>query len=411
VDDDKKKRPWRQSDTVKDRPRDRPAPGSQILHISDEELGLHEVETPSLDDAPPEDPVEKTQLGQEPTLQDHPTPALPPRRVGRGLVKVSSDRFHPAPAQGTGPDTGEQPDTLPFVSRSDEQALVPMQSHGERHTPQGGSRLAVISRTGRHRVRRPDEETLEGPGSGRHARRREAEPVVPPELQLEAPSRVTIRMVDKIVPDPGLMVMTDPGSLAAEQYRVLSLKLKEHEALRVMAVLTPTEAADGCLAAANVALALAEGSRSRVVLLDANLRSNEVGTLFGLLTASEDLGQQLHLHQRNPEAPWEILALGRAFHLIPASPMKGNPAAMLNSETMWDLMNELRQYFDYIVITAPPVMEAADGVIMQDHVDSTLLVARAGASRADALRGSLKRLGEGKVIGTVLLDVKPPARV
>jgi len=233
----------------------------------------------------------------------------------------------------------------------------------------------------------------------------EATAIRDPERQLEAPSNINVRTVHEISPDPGLLVMTQPGSMAAEQYRVLSLKLRESNDRRIISVLVPSSEVNGAVVAANLALALAEGSRSNVLLLDANLRGSEVSDLFGL-EMGMPLGEQIRHHKRNPEDPWEVLGLGPSFHVVAAKPVQTNPSALLSSEIMADLVDELRQRFDFVILSAPPVMEAADGVILQDYVDGSILVAMAGISRTDSLRASLSRLGEGKVIGTVLLGVK-----
>ena len=223
-----------------------------------------------------------------------------------------------------------------------------------------------------------------------------------PRLQLEAPSNINVRTVHEIAPDSRLLVMTQPGTLAAEQYRVLSLKLRESNDRRIISVLVPTSEVEGAVVASNLALALAEGSRSNVLLLDANLRGSEVADLFGLQMGMP-LGEQIRHHKRSPEDPWEVLGLGPSFHVVAAKPVQTNPSALLSSEIMAELVEDLRRKFDFVVISAPPVMEAADGVILQDYVDGAILAALAGVTRMDSLRASLGRLGEGKVIGTVLL--------
>ena len=224
-----------------------------------------------------------------------------------------------------------------------------------------------------------------------------------PQRQLEAPANINVRTVHEIAPNAGLVVMTQPGSMAAEQYRVLSLKLRESHDRRIISVLVPTSAVEGSVVAANLALALAEGSRSNVLLLDANLRGSEVADLFGL-EMGMPLGEQIRHHKRTPDDPWEVLGLGPSFHVVTARAVQTNPSALLSSEIMAELIDELRRKFDFVILTAPPVMEAADGVILQDYVDGSILVALAGITRMDSVRASLGRLGEGKVMGTVLLE-------
>ncbi len=102
------------------------------------------------------------------------------------------------------------------------------------------------------------------------------------------------------------------------------------------------------------------------------------------------------------------MGLGPALHLLPSPKRDANPAEVLNSEAIWDLMDELRREFDYVVLTTPPLLESADGVILQEHADGIILAARSRMTRQDNMRGSLEKLGKGKVLGTVLLDMEKP---
>jgi len=320
-------------------------------------------------------------------------PTIPLQQRSKKITKEQEFQPQPTPVKGLRP--------LP-------QQPAPMQleviTNAETLSPAVEPPIDLVSRT-----KKPSGRA--SPSRIPPAQAASAPPVAPTSLRLDAPSRVNIRMVGQISPRSVVQMMTQPGSIIAEQYRVLALKLKERADIRVISVLTPSDDVEGSAVAANIALALAEGSRITVVLVDANLRRSRVGDLFGIVVRSEDLAQQLRYHQRHPDVPWDVLGIGKTFNILPALPMGVNPSALLNSETMWELLHELRQEFDYIVLTTPPVMEAADAVILQDHADGAILAAGAGTTRQDVLRASLSRLGEGKVVGTVLLNVKKLPRI
>jgi len=224
-------------------------------------------------------------------------------------------------------------------------------------------------------------------------------------LQIEAPVRVKVKSVARISPDHRLWLMTRPDSIPAEQFRVLALKLREERGARVVAVASPTRQGEGHLAAVNLALAFAEGGRSRTVLLDADLRGSEVGGLFDL-GEGPNLADQIRQHRRHPEQDWITLGLSTTLHYLPAGPSEKNPASLLSSEVMADLMVEMRRFFDFIVVVTPAVMDSADVNILQEHVDGVLLVARSGVTRRDSLAASIKRLGHSRFLGTVLVDTK-----
>ncbi len=232
----------------------------------------------------------------------------------------------------------------------------------------------------------------------------EGRPTRPQPLQIEAPLLIKERALERVSPDPALWLMTQPGSPMAEQYRVLALKLREARGLRVVALAAPTTSRDGTLAAANITLALGEGTRCRVLLLEANLRHPELAELFGL-ESSVNLADQVRQHRRSPRDPWEALALSGSVSLLPAGGVERNPAAVLSSETIADLMQEARRAYDYLVVAPPPVMESADINILQDHLDGAILVVRAGRTRRESVAASIKQLGARRFLGVVLVGV------
>ncbi len=241
---------------------------------------------------------------------------------------------------------------------------------------------------------------------GYQAVEHEPGPTRPP-LMIEAPIQIKERVVEQISPDPRLWLLTLPGSKMAEQYRVLALKLREVSYLRVVALVPPTAGKDQGLAACNVALAFAEGSRTRVLLIDANLRSPILHDLFGLEAGWTGLAEQVRQHRRNPRDTWSILGVTANLGLLPAGPEpERNPSAVLSADPIAELFAEARRSYDVIVVSPPPVLESADVNILQDHIDGAVLVVRAGVTRRDSVAASLNRLGARKFLGSVLTDTR-----
>jgi capsular exopolysaccharide synthesis family protein len=224
-------------------------------------------------------------------------------------------------------------------------------------------------------------------------------------LLIESAVRIKVRAQEEVSLDSRLWVLTDPGSAGAEQYRVLSLKLREGQDPRVVAIVAPNAQAQGCVAASNVALAIGEGRRSRVLLLDANLRHPEIGALFGVPPQTSGLGEQLRQHRRASDDPWVVLGVNTSVHLLTAGAAEPNPSALLGSEAFADLVSEARRFFDYVVISAPPVMESADSHILLEQIDGAVLIARARVTRRDSISASVSRLGVAKFLGVVLVGV------
>lgn len=238
----------------------------------------------------------------------------------------------------------------------------------------------------------------------------EAPPPPPPAAHLlEAKRRIETQSAGNPVLDLGLYIMTEPNSLAAEQYRVLALKLREQSGMRLVAISSPSKENCSSLVASNLAVALSEGERSNVLLLDANLSHPEINGIFGL-NMEAGLQEQLRQQIRHPEKPWQVLELSRSFHLLLAigsDAKEQNPAALLSSEVFADLMRELRRTYDYVILSAPPILFSADISLMQDYIDGSILVVHAGFTEGEALNASLTLLGQTKFIGTVLVDISP----
>ncbi|MCC6997337.1 MAG: CpsD/CapB family tyrosine-protein kinase [Deltaproteobacteria bacterium] len=229
---------------------------------------------------------------------------------------------------------------------------------------------------------------------------------VPSQQQARAPEsgRGNFRIipVEGTNPDGRLVLVHDADGSPAQQYRLVKFKLKERGDPRAIAVTSARTGEGSTTLAANLALALAEGRRTRVALLEANFRSPALAQAFGIQVAS-GLTEEIRAHRKDPDAPWSMLELGTGFHLMPCGKPADNPAALLNSEEFARLMQELRLYYDFVIIDTPAVLAAADINIVQDLVDGVVVAARSGKSSGPALRKAVSRLSTKNLTGVVLI--------
>jgi protein-tyrosine kinase len=226
---------------------------------------------------------------------------------------------------------------------------------------------------------------------------------VEPPPQLAAPSPFHHRNAGGVSPDRCIALVHAPDSGAAAQWRLLKFKLKENGDPRVLALTSASQGEGKSVAAANLALCLAEGQRSRVVLLEANLRTPTLSTLFGL-EVPLGLTDQLRRRRRDPDAPWELYELASNFFFLPCGRPAENPAAMLASEQFTALVRDLRLYYDFVVVDTPGALVAADMNIVQDLVEGVVVVCRSGLSTRPQLKKALDRLAQHNLIGIVLVD-------
>jgi Mrp family chromosome partitioning ATPase len=205
-------------------------------------------------------------------------------------------------------------------------------------------------------------------------------------------------------PHADLVMLADPDGPAAAQFRALRHRLVERGNPRTLLVTSATAGDGRTFTAANLALSLAELRRHRVLLLDASLRRPAVGRRFGLEPGAYSCFlAQLRAHEREPEAPSHVTAVGdTGLHLL-AIGEPSDRAQMLAAPVFAAAVARLRVGFDYVVVDGPPALDGPDVTLVEDAVDGLVLVARAGRTRGRALGAALEQISPANVLGVVLV--------
>jgi len=179
-----------------------------------------------------------------------------------------------------------------------------------------------------------------------------------------------------------------PQSQMAESYRALrtSLLLSNLGAPPKVIMVTSARPQEGkTTTSINTAIVLAQKG-VRVLLVDADLRRPSIHKTLGMgprsglsnvLTGSATLQQTITTSPILPN-----------LFIMPAGTPPPNPAELLASSNMRDLLAELRQQFDHIVIDTPPTLSVTDAVVLSPRADATILVIRSGQTTKQALRRS-----------------------
>ena len=152
--------------------------------------------------------------------------------------------------------------------------------------------------------------------------------------------------------------------------------------------------------AVNLARSLAEGGK-KVLLLDADLRSGQAAALLGL-PADKGLAQALR-GETSPEDA--VLAGGRdGLYVMASGGTPDDPAALLDSPAMGELMNALRERFDYLLMDLPPVTIVPDALSAAKTADGMLVVVRRAHTTRKQLEDALRKLKGQRVnvLGMVL---------
>lgn len=206
-----------------------------------------------------------------------------------------------------------------------------------------------------------------------------------------------------------LLMNVDGRSPLAEAYRHLRTSVLLSTAGRAPKSLLVTSSLPGegkTTTAVNTAISLAQTGAS-VVMIDADMRRPRLRSIFDLGDRS---GLSSILSRNCSEA--EMLAMISkdeltGLHLLTSGPIPPNPAELLGSEQMRNLLNTLQANFNHIVVDSPPVSSFTDGVLIASMVDGVLLVVHGGKSSRHIVKRSRQLLQDvgAKIFGVVLNNV------
>ena len=198
------------------------------------------------------------------------------------------------------------------------------------------------------------------------------------------------------------IVEKKPKSVAAEAYRSLRTNIQYSSFDNKYQTLVVTSANPGegkTTVAGNLALALAQGE-SKVLLVDCDMRRPSIHKTFkisntygisDLLVGNKKLESVANKYNDN-------------LSIVPAGKIPPNPAEMLASKAMTAFLEEMKNYFDYIVLDTPPLQAVTDAQVLSTKVDGSLIVVRAGVTKKDAVHNAVSIIKKvnGNIIGTVL---------
>lgn len=99
----------------------------------------------------------------------------------------------------------------------------------------------------------------------------------------------------------------------------------------------------------------------------------------------------------------------RNLTLIPSGPVPPNPAELIESEKMLELIEILKKQFDYIIIDTPPVAHVTDAVLIARFCDANIFVLRQNYSSKNVVN-VVEELHVNKKMnnmGIIINDVNP----
>lgn len=206
-----------------------------------------------------------------------------------------------------------------------------------------------------------------------------------------------------------LLIHSDSRSSLAESFRQLrtSILLSTAGHAPKSLLITSSLPAEGkTTTAINTAISLAQ-TGARVLIIDADMRRPRLHSVFGISNA-QGLSSLL-ASEFSEEEISETINYDEAskLHLLPSGPVPPNPAELIGSEQMANLLKTLNEKFTHVVVDSPPIASFTDGVLVASLVDGVILVVHAGKSSRQVVRRSRQLLVDigAKIFGVVLNNV------
>ncbi len=219
-----------------------------------------------------------------------------------------------------------------------------------------------------------------------------------------------------------------PRSALLESFRTLRSSLQYFEVsqpLRTIVVTSGLPKEGKTVTTINLAVSLALSGK-RVVVLEADLRlprvaeylglENEVG-LSSVLSGQSSVASALQLVIMDPlscykgaakESECEMSPLHKNLYCMTSGPLPPNPAELLGTARMGQVISELAHMADYVLIDTPPLIPVSDALILAGHVDAVVVTARLHSStrgEIEEVRDMLRKTG-ARAIGVVAKGMK-----
>jgi capsular exopolysaccharide synthesis family protein len=205
------------------------------------------------------------------------------------------------------------------------------------------------------------------------------------------------------------IMQIEPKSYIAEAYRslrttILSCIFQGQEE-KALLIVSAEPQAGKTMTVTNLAIAFAQKG-SRVLLVDSDLRKPQLHKIFGLQRYrgfSEYLSQDLNLNSIIKDTEIEnlkVITSGKTPH---------NPAEIISSHKLDELIRNLKTEFDFILFDSPPIVSVTDAIVLAEKMDVSIQVVRSGKASVPLAVRAKEQLAQtkAKIIGAILNDLKP----
>ena len=189
------------------------------------------------------------------------------------------------------------------------------------------------------------------------------------------------------------------NNMINESYREIRTYLTINDEMKTILV-TSAEMNEGkTTTICNLAKCFGELDDIKVILIDCDFKKRGVSRKLGIgnpFGVSDIVFGNKKLD--------ECIQKVEDIDVLPSGGVPNNTSMLLNSKVMKNLVNELREKYDYVFIDSPPICRLNDACIIAQYVDGTVLVNASKEIDSKVAKLTLEKLKKvgANVIGVVL---------
>jgi capsular exopolysaccharide synthesis family protein len=209
--------------------------------------------------------------------------------------------------------------------------------------------------------------------------------------------------------DPRIVTFHDSKSTVAEQYRTLRTNIQginSKNPIKVITIASSTHREGKTITSINLAISMAHDlNKKKILLVDGDLRRASISKYLGI---ESEIGlADLILNGTNIDDALLNIGIDN-LTILPVGKIPPNPAELLGSTKMGNLLCALRSKFDYIIIDSPPIISVTDAGIIGAQTDGVIMVIQAGRTQKGVVQHSqsLFKQAQAKILGYILTNVQ-----
>ncbi len=205
-----------------------------------------------------------------------------------------------------------------------------------------------------------------------------------------------------------IISINNPKSPIAEAYRGIRTSIEFSnldKEIKVITVTSSKQSEGKSTVISNLAASFANLEK-KILILDGDLRNPSIHRMFGI---SNIHGLTDLILDNKTFLDCVHCTDTKNLHVLTCGKIPPNPSEMLSSKRMKNIIEELKDHYDYIFIDAPPIGIVTDAGIISTYTDGTVFVVGSNETDAEMIKISKEKLENvgANILGVILNKFEP----